>query len=574
MTPEQALKALKASDKSLVKKQLKDWQTVYDRMEVHMCRKISEKIMQARHHEPPEVYKERKQNYVAASTPIITAGISNISRILDESGGVAEPASEELIEYLGQALYEGMDWWTWLQNRVMPAMIHDPNGYILIYPWNFNEISQTEPAEPTAEIIYTPQIYYLDDSTLIAYSTTQKSLLREKSGGLVKAGKVYYYVTDEVFGIIEQVGDYNSPTWAFRGRDTEDGQSEPVLYPHGLGQLPIIKLRGEWNAQGYYESYFAGFCDYADELLRQFSDWQASLKNSTYPIRQVSVRKCDAPGCVKGQIIKDDGTSHTCQKCNGRGYLYPSGPHAILEKPIRNAGLEIQQPEEDLLKFISPDVTSVKYQQEAMELLMRKAEQSVGIVHIDEAQSGLAKEVDRELLYNLLKKIAPNLYNNICYRFLWLSERLINISSPQEPRVMAPVNFRTKTEAELVDALTNAINEGLPLTYTQELGRELVQKRFGGDESLKKQMEVVIALDKLAFVSPTNKALMLANNVISVRDWQINEVLPSVLANYIRDRKQDFMELPLDTVITQVDELLQAALPPTPTAGLITQNLD
>ena len=133
---------------------------------------------------------------------------------------------------------------------------------------------------------------------------------------------------------------------------------------------------------------------------------------SAFPYREEVAEDCDHPKCRDGLILDvETGNTASCSKCNGTGYIINRSPYGVFIRAKSNPALDGNTNLSDpVVRFISPPVDIIKYSGEAWQDLLKKAEESLHLLHVVEAQSGVAKAIDREEQYSFLIKISNNIF--------------------------------------------------------------------------------------------------------------------------------------------------------------------
>lgn len=528
----------------------KHWEEVYMSMILHTQGEYPERILHQRHNEPDDLLKKRVEMFVPITKSVFSRAANNLYKVLQSSNYVAKAGSQDVEMWLEEADLDGLNFWDFFLSRVLQTMLEDPNGYLAWIPegedWVLN---QTVTVYPYPYLVHSSAIAYSDKETLVFLSDeVSQVMVNQKTEW---TGKVYYVLTDSQFYRLQQYGEKNKNRF-----------NQVTVYNHNQEALPALKLKGDWNTKGFYESFFSGGVGLADEALRQFSDWQTVMVNCAYPTKQIQAVECNAPGCDGGKIVQDDGGFRLCQSCDGTGVKILTGPNAVMLKPVpKGIGSEDAQMQGDVLSYISPNTDIIQYSENAWKGLIKDVEKALGLLYVDEAQSGVAKEVDREQLYSLLSKISPNIFDHLIYNSLWIAEQYIKPNAPIRPTVIAPVDFGTKFESELMDELKQTMAIGGVKELVVQTTKDLVARRYSGDQVENKKVNVLLEYSPLFAYTVTEMQQLLVSGVITIQQVQRKMYADSAIMRLIRQIGDTaFLELPYEQIKDRLDEIIAPML--------------
>ena len=132
-----------------------------------------------------------------------------------------------------------------------------------------------------------------------------------------------------------------------------------------------------------------------------------------------------------------------------------------------------------------------------------------------------------------MSQIADNVYDHLLINSLIILNKYRDINAKENPEITKPTSFVVKTEGDLVDELGVLLEKKAPLPFVLETVRDLAKKRFGTNETTKNIIEFLLVYDPLFALSPEEKNMLIATNVITdeMRDKNvgafqvINEIL-------------------------------------------------
>ena len=103
-------------------------------MIVHTRGEIPKKLIETRRpYEPEEIKLYRIANYRAVTKDPINRAITNVQRIFSKSL-VEIDISNELQQEVDDRTFDGLDFLTYIQQRVLRRMIEDANGLLVWWP--------------------------------------------------------------------------------------------------------------------------------------------------------------------------------------------------------------------------------------------------------------------------------------------------------------------------------------------------------------------------------------------------------------------------------------------------------
>ncbi len=492
-----------------------DWERVYRSMIVHTRGVPPTKLLELkRPNEPKEILDYRLASYRAITKHGINQAIDSIFRILIGSNFSIKP-SETIMEYLEETKFsflgEQLQFQQLFFRHILRFMFDDPNGLLVWLPENSIDKNLTPMEQPEGEKINVVPIYVPSSrinvfrENVIAFEAEDKWVVTVPDGNKVrKLHKPYYFWLTHDFiylfipfydstkkGISYKVIEYYNLS-----RDDES-RDFPTLVAHQLGGNIALNER----SQRYYDSFFGSYVPFGDECICSFSDNQAVRTRYNFPYITIKGQLCVSCKGTGKIISKDEktlGHKITCDKCKGNGTVPPFTPFGyFLKEPPASTDNEafVNSP---AVEFNTPNVDILKHSYEVWKDLLEEAKESVNIVFLKEAQSGVAKEIDREQKYEMLIKIANNFFELMdwsldiieAYKEPFKSDRLGSI-------VRTPGSFAVKTSGQLTDDLTDLTSKEAPSSYIATTANRLAQKIYKDDIEAQKIIEVLTKWDVL-----------------------------------------------------------------------------
>jgi hypothetical protein len=484
------------------------------RIQVHSRGESPAQVIIKRHPSEDEAsFQWRLDNFVCITKPLFAKAFDTLHRIF-QSGHYAYHISESTQQYLKLARFQGLHFDDFIQQQGLRWMLEDPNAWAIALP---KPNIAADAVEVELRIIPSERQRYRDQDFIIYQDQPVDATLYSQP-------ERAYILTRHEYAVLalDQYGDY---TIAER------------LY-HGLGEVPMVVLGGNIGPGGdSYESFFAGFVEFGDEALRQFSDWQSIMASCAYPVKEVRATPCTAPDCHHGRC--SDGTH--CSTCQGTGWTAFHSPFAIIVRPEAQPHLNQQEHDYPMLRFHAPDTQIIAYAQQAWEKLLQHALDSLHLGFVLQAQSGVAKALDREELYALLSRLSRVVYHHLMGQLLWWIERIRLGEQATYPTVHAPISFHIHTEADLTEELTQlSALPGFPMIQRQAFG-QFCAKKYHTDPAQQRAAQWLLENDSLLGQQATDIALLFEKGLIQRTQWQLHQYAPMALQQIIQQRGSEWM---------------------------------
>ncbi len=535
-----------------------DWKTVREDMFVHTRGALPEKLLCTRRpNEAPEVFEYRKSAYEPITKGSMNRAIDKLYRIF-QAANFSIQVSEQLDAYLSEKTFRNQYFYDYIQKFVVRRMIEDPNGFLVWLPTGEGLTDPSQKVDIYPVVVGSELVKFVGHDVLTWFIPDEKSVIRE-GGKNVEKGEVYITMTPSAIYKHYQTGS------------TDKKRFELVeIYRHEIGIAPFTVLGGNLTPFDYYESFFSSFLPFANESIRQYSDWQGVMTMSAFPYREEVAEDCDAKGCRQGVIYDEETDDYIeCQKCNGSGKVFARGPYGVFLRAKGNAALGETGDPGPLVRFVSPPVDIIKYSGEAWETLLRKAENALNLVFVEEAQSGVAKTIDREESDSMLIKISNNIFDNLIFKSLLFIEAYREINEPVRPVIVKPISFRIRTEEDLINEINELNGKNAPVAFQVEAAKDLAKKRFSGNKLIARMVEVLVAFDPIYHVPTNEKAVLQAAGIIKKADVIKSLYAYKTLSTLVADNGSEYLEKPLKKIFEDMDKELEPFITPEPGQGTI-----
>src|SRR5690606_586538 len=297
----------------------------------------------------------------------------------------------------------------------------------------------------------------------------------------VREGRILYLFDKDEVVKIEQTG---------RKEDFEF--VETLRFTHEFGYMPVFKMGGFvekfQNGEFLYKSFFTDVLDSWDEALRRYSDHQVNMVLHLHPyeweIADSECSVCKGTGQIKDRAPNGRMLTGSCHSCNGVGRNSVTTPFGRkLIKPVHTAGVgnsfQIPTPPAGI---INRDIQSIGFLKQEYKDQIKEGLSSINMEFVmdePELNSGVAKTVDREELYNFVGTFYEHVVNNIlipCYYFInaWRGGQEENL-----PLINVPKKFDLLT-SDVISARVKVAKESkFSATIVNRLEIDYARKEFG-----------------------------------------------------------------------------------------------
>ena len=390
--------------------------------------------------------------------------------------------NEATAAYIEGENFDGLDFDDWISTVLMPLIIQDPNGCFVVFPANVGT--------PEAEAM-----------PVLKYVSSEKVKYCDKDLFVFEQDKDLYLIDKDYFFKL---------TWNVK---TQRYSSDATILHNFTESVTVSKLGGYYMATqdgGYYVSYFAGAVEWANIAIRQFLDNEAHAKDLIPIVQQVENECPDCNGSGKIPVPCDDdgltGCTSQCTTCKGKGTINRNIGDVITlsrEYMPENGNLP------ELLKYITPDVSILEHSEKRFEGLYDKFRESLYLKFTQEAQSGVAKALDREKMYKFLLQFSDNLFDLAERMLVHLDTMITGVRNVEAIGVKSPSQFQLKTDADLRKELIELTTANAPVSAIKAVSDTLVM--ISNESSITERKTDVLSLyDPLRYVTNAQKERLLS----------------------------------------------------------------
>ncbi len=412
----------------------------------------------------------------------------------------------------------------WTFSVLLPVYLKDPNAVILVMPKEKVD-GASKYHRPFPFMFESDQVLELTEDVVIL--SAQRSMPiddrdNEQITTTSRKGDVYYVIDRTEFVKYKQTSD--------------DGTFEIVdQYAHNLGYVPAFRLKAMFKKQkeGYFlwQSRLSNMLPRLNEALREYSDLQAEVVQHVHSEKWVIASQkcgtCSGTGKVRqGNPVE----IVTCTQCQGSGSVATS-PYSnlVVEPPKMGQTVPIPIPPAG---YIQKQVEIVKIQDERVDKHIYKALCAVSMQYLDKspvAQSGIAKEVDKESLNNFVHSVAEDLVRimdrlyeismDIRYKVIVVNDKERRLMLPA---ITVPSKLDIMSAGYLVDEVKRLKDGKINPIIVVATEMELANKKFASDPKVRDLVTLVFSLDPLAGIGNDEKMSMLQNRGITMSDYVIS----------------------------------------------------
>lgn len=453
-------------------------------------------------------------------------------------------------EYIWGNNFYGFDIAGYFANIGVKNEAEDPNGLFIRIPSKpFYEQIDTK-VDVEIWFVNTPDIVYLTEDDLI----------------FTRGDRAFYVDKQTIWRFTKT----NKKQYELLPEDAEG------YYSHMFGRLPITVAGGEWNTQGYYDSFLDKAKGIADEFIATFSAAQMVDKEASHPFIEAIPEDC--PSCHGNRQIPtacDCNSNPDCTLCNGSNRVLIDcstchGDGTISVFPGRWRDVPKDQFKDGSIRIVNPDMSINTHHRETVKELTTQLKEALHLYNTDKSESGEAKAIDQERMYRFISSVSNQLFDKVIYDTVLEIIAYRNVKSTgsglqpyaYDFRIVKPTQFKIKTSEDLLLELEQATKSNIPVLVRKKISYDYVQKAYNGDAVMAKKMELTNLIDTIG-AYPTSEWLgMRAAGACSDRDMIISRMLPTWLDDYYQENGEGILKATKDDILTYIEPKIAEATPP------------
>jgi hypothetical protein len=540
----------------------KEWKRIKEDIEPHFMGQVPPALLEAFPNEDGEIKKYRLNTYQAKTESPIVKAINELTRLITGSKYSVYFDSEKMQDWYENSDFAGERFVYYFFKKIIPYRILDPNAVALV---DLSYVPETaaEQVEIDMTIISSDRVIFYDNEyPLLIY----KGETKKKYTSTIEYAfnEVYKVVTDEFYGRVLPVqGNYNyNPEFDI---EIQSGFFLRIDYIHGLGFVPFSVLGGRpvpkydryGNQYIVYKSDFSAAVPYLNDAAIFDNQHRSVMLARCFPVTFIEGVTCQS--CHGQGYTYDEATDekHTCGTCKGTGktpYLSPLAGYYIAPAPTRVGDAVGSGTTPDPIRFFNPETATIEMTSKEAKHALEKAENVLNINRsLKQAQSGVAKELDREPEYIEVGKMSGELFNML-HHTLYSVQGLLFLDIRSEVSLSAPISFDLKNESELMAEFAQTQN-GMPASVRYDAFLSFVAQRFSTDYTARRLAEIAVDYSVWVLYTTDERIKLLASGGISRAD--------NIRANYAFETVKNLYysgDLALDLSTSEYKTIIDNAL--------------
>ncbi len=428
-------------------------------MSVHIHGTKPIKLLErVRPREDPEVKRYRLESYEPITTATADKGIVTVQKIMNPKlWTIKFPSSATEID---QYLFKNYPFYgnvmSYVNDVIIRCMLADPNGLICVVPLEM-DLTDDKKVNPIASVIKSCDLW--------DYEFAKWYLIHEREEKNKDNVTDFFYWFD-----LNQV-------IRFKTVKTTDKVSVFVIstYNHNIGEPPVWFLSGliqeAQYAQVLYRSFFSAATPHWNKAVTSDSDLDGAFVNHMHPIRVELTEDCDFSfgnsRCMGGKITYEGQSKESeCPGCHGTGrksVKSPYGVYQVQKTPMGETASSIQP-----VSYVTIPTEPTQMLSDRVQAQLDKGLGALNMFfEIGEAQSGVAKVLDRSELYDFLLTISTTVFDSHVSKLIKYSSAYyyMNNTADKAAIIQKPVTFDLLSVQEEAAMLTASSQANLDVTY-------------------------------------------------------------------------------------------------------------
>jgi len=138
-----------------------------------------------------------------------------------------------------------------------------------------------------------------------------------------------------------------------------------------------------------------------------------------------------------------------------------------------------------------------------------------------------------------------------------------------DPIIVKPISFSMKTEDDLIDELNKLVDKNAPVAFLVESTKDLARKRFSGNKSVSRMVEILVSFDPIFHLTTKDKQMLLASGTIKKDDLLKSLFAYKTLISLTAENGTEFLEKPMNEIFQELDSRLAIKIEPYMTGQLV-----
>jgi hypothetical protein len=522
-------------------------------------------IFKRRPSESEKIKDYRKEIYIPKTKNPISKVLNSLGKIRRsadwavryDKNKVPSVLSDNTLEQYCEYNYPGFTSISnWVFTELLKRYLIDANSLVAIVPESIPSDS-TEYLNPIALLFSSEQILDYEEGHYAILKSNEITSYKSANGARSYMGGVYYVLTDTYIIRYEQ--------------GLNKSLIESYNYGHNLGYLPVFNVKGLYlsyvNGGIVYESRISPMVPELDEAAREYSDLQAEVVQHIHSEKYIYTNT-ECAVCKGTGTAKDSAGMHSCPNCNGTGSVLSTSPYGvhIIQAQRKLEEYELPTPP---IGYVQKDVEIVKIQDERVRQHIYAALAAINMEFLAEvplAQSGIAKEVDRDELNNFVSYIAEDIvavmdsiYKGICDLRYSVAVSDAGKRDAMLPVVNVPERFDLLSANMLMAEISAMKQNNVDPLIVRSVELDYIKKKFNADPDIGNKLEAVLDLNPLPGLSADEKMSYYAEGVIREVDYVISANIERFVRTAI-ERDSHFFSKTYEDKLQVLEELANAVI--------------
>lgn len=456
---------------------------------------------------------EQRKNLTVAITPAVSetlinpfyrvGRLDNIKKDISfPDGSNGERRVEEINTRVGS--FWGRDSLDkYMASRFIQYVATDPNAWLVV---EFNSFdSRYEKARPypvefnSAEAINF-SVVNNDTEWLIVKRSYTKEVNKVKKDYAVYT----MYLPNDILQYTQVLeGEYQNSLYIFNDEagiinPYWQGQGEKYIlttYQPKGGEVQAVRFgyKPDMTTNGRtYVNPFHAAKPYFEKTIKAVSEMDLTMALHAFSQKVQRVQQC--PGTIEERCNKGQTVNGTCTVCLGTGeQQVHTSAQDVITLPMPKKGDTDYVKIEDMIKYFTPDVTLLEFQNKYISELEVKAIAAVYnsdvLAKKSIAQTATERIENKDEMYNTLQPFAEH-YSSVWRKVVRLIASFTDNSNGLQVVHEFPSDFKLKTINEMMADRKLAEEAGAPAYFIQQLDKDIAAKMLADDETAYKKFIV------------------------------------------------------------------------------------
>ena len=471
---------------------IKQWEKASDKILLHTRGKgLAELLHKYRPNEPKDITEYRANNSYLYTRDSFIKAIDAFKKSVN-SVGLSYDVQEELADVLAnKRINTTLGTYSLVQYliSIFQEMVEYPNAHLVWLPINPNLNAEYYPPNHpmgvenfNVQLDFEPfiakNVVYFDANTAVWVHGKWKF----KHGGKWQSAKYYMGV--------DPSGYYRHIPVGYSNGKLKYVTEEYYVPDNGFGQRPTRPLGGDLSSVEvmgedlqYFESYLANAAEYGKDFLSSYSDAKAVQIKNAYPLRVFNESICGSCNGQGYRTIKGEDTA--CMDCNGSGKMFTTSPYGdIQRKP--SGRRDDNGKSVPFVEYYSSGSDIIEFNMNhCFNTLLPKVDDALCLNYVRTAQSGTAKEEDKESYYALMEKIVNNYIEMLEFSLKAIQNIIIydkaqhesvKVYSIRSVRSANTFDFITEISALNSSALPSQMKSAITKQYLADIKSDIERK--------------------------------------------------------------------------------------------------